>query len=244
MPSTSSEEDARNWAEAEALRKAGQWARAGRYFHNSLKERPIAGAAWRYAFCLRKAGYPEAALAMCQRAVDRWPDEKAVRWELVWCLYAARLRPAQEREDEEGVLQAAREMVRAGAEELPLQLAVFASVGAAKRKGHWGEVSGWCDRLDPLQLSAEPNRFEGRRIPSMRERWYYAKLKALVHLEEWEPGRVVARQAREQFPTSLDFRRWEAACLAGLGEVEAAVGLLEPHRAERRKQWYVLSDLA
>lgn len=237
------EEVSLSWMEAEALRKAGQWARAGAYFHACLKKSPSAGAAWRYAFCLRKAGYPEAALGVARRAIRTWPDQNALRWELVWCLYAARLQPAQQREgQEEKVLEAAREMVAEGAEGLAPQLVVFAAVGAARRRGQWGEVLSWCERLSPEGLDARPQ--EGRKQMAPLERWHLARVKALTNLERWEEGVSAARQARDAYPHSPDFLRWHAACLAGQGKPEEAAAILQEHLGARRKQWYVLADLA
>jgi tetratricopeptide (TPR) repeat protein len=243
-PATVPAQQADLYMQAEAYRKAGEYARAGKIFHALLRQRASPSVGWRYAFCLRRAGYPEAALKVAEKLSARWPQDGPLAWELQWCLYAARLRPAQAAQDNEGVLAAARDMVAAGAQGLALQLAVLAAVQAARRKGQWGEVSRWCDRLDPETLATESPSVQGRRLPSPRQRWYYAKLKALVHLEDWAAGEQVAARALELYPGNIDFRRWAASCRAGLGRTQEALEMLEPHLRERQRQWYVVADAA
>jgi len=233
------------WTEAEAQRKAGQFALAGRAFHDLWNERGQAASGWRYAYCLRKAGYPAAGLSVALRVLKSHPQDPATLGEASWCVYFARLKPAQAAQDEEGVLQAAREIVRIGSGGLPVELAVFAAVSAAKGKGHWGEVARWCDLLNPDDLSDEPQEGpKGRKIPSARERYYYARVKSLVHLQRWPEALGAVEQARQAYPRNLEFIRWQAEVHAGLGNLEQAIGLLEPLSHDRRVRWYHLADLA
>lgn len=233
------------WEKAEALRKSGDYATAGRAFHQMWKDRGHPSAGWRYAFCLRHAGYPGPALKVATRVASAHPDDHAAHNEYVWCLYFARLKPALASEEAHEVLQAAQEMVTAGAQDLPLELAAFAAIGAAKQKGHWQEVAEWCERLQPDRLSTEQSEGPGgRKIPSPRERYHYAKVKALVHLDKWEEARAAAEVARQGFPRNTDFQRWHAEALAGLGRLEDAVGILEPLCRDRRAKWYQLADMA
>ncbi|NMA27424.1 MAG: hypothetical protein GX934_06645 [Burkholderiales bacterium] len=234
-----------SWTEAEAQRKAGQYASAGRAFHDFWNERSQAAAGWRYAFCLRKAGYPNPALNVALRVQRAHPEDPATRSEVAWCLYYARLKPAQAAESEEAVLQAARDMVKAGAEGLPLELAVFAAMSAAKGKGHWGEVARWCELLTPETLSDEPQEGpKGRKIPSPRERYYYARVKSLVHLQRWPEALQATQEACQAYPRNLEFLRWQAEAQAGLGNIEEAIRLLAPLERDRRVRWYHLADLA
>lgn len=234
----------REWDAAEAWRKSGEYARAGRVFHRIWKATGQAAAGWRYAHCLRKAGYPEIALKVIRQVIQGSPQLQAARFELLWSLYAARLRPAQEQGRGEAVLAAAREMIEAGAEGLALQLAVFAAIGAARDNGQWGQVSRWCDRLDPSTLSTEPGRHQNRRLPSPRERWYYAKLKALVQLREWGEALEVGERALKEFPRNRDFARWQAEARAGAGDLTGAIAQLEELRGRDQPPWYLLADLA
>lgn len=238
-------ESSTDWSRAEALRKAGEFAQAGKAFHLMWNERHHPGAGWRYAYCLRKAGYPDLALQAIEKVAHRYPEDRWVQMERHWSLYAARLKPAQERDDPDAVVQAARDMVAAGATELALQMAIFAAVGAEKAKGHWAEVARWCELLDPEGLSdkaqAGPN---GRSLPSPLERYYFARLKALVETRRWEDALSVAEAACAKFRANLEFVRWKAHSVAGVGDAGAAVALLQPVVRDRRSRWYHLADLA
>ena len=71
-------------------------------------------------------------------------------------------------------------MVSAEATGIALKLAVFAVMSAAKTRGQWKLVSNWCDLLEPAELGSQARVTKHGSIPSDRERWYFAKLKALL----------------------------------------------------------------
>jgi cold shock CspA family protein len=171
-----------------------------------------------------------------------YPEHTEIRQELIWALYDSRLRPAKEAGNSQAVLEAAREIVAAEATGPALRLTVFTVMGVAKTKGQWRLLSNWCDLLDPCQLTAESKPSHNGNMPSDRERWYFAKLKALLHMAEWHLAAELAEHACSEFPHNPDFRRWQANSWAGLGRVREALDLLDSLRP--RIAWYALADMA
>lgn len=227
------------WLRAEAFRRAEVYGRAAATFAElwELNSDPSAG--WRWAFCLRRQNRLEEALTAARAVLDEYPDHPQAHQEYLWCLNDQRLRPLLQDGAPGDILEAATALVEAGAEGVLLKRAVFAAIGAAKKQGRWERVAGWCDLLDPEELSS---RSTGQRSFSDRERYYYAKLKATVQLGEFEQALRVAGDALRDFPKNPDFRRWQALSQAGLGDLDQAVAGLES--LAKGGKWYVLAELA
>jgi len=232
------------WTQAEAYRKSGEFEKAGPYFFAQWTQNHEAEAGWRYAFCLRKAGHPEAALRAACRVLLSAPEEKGALQEKLWSLYEARVKPAVESQRHQQVLQYCLEMARAGADELALKIAAFASFKAAKETKQWSVILEWCTRLNPDRLSPTPRKLDQRKGLSDRERYFYAKIKALIELQAWELALVECERAIRDFDRNQDFKRWQAFSLAGLGDLPLALKGLEELRATGRCRWYILSDYA
>lgn len=230
------------WKKAESFRKAEIYGRAAKAFRQFWEETEDPEAGWRYAHCLRKSGLIEVALSLLVELEQSHPDHPVIRDELVWGLYEGRLLPAKEEGDCSRVVEAARAMVSAEATGIALKLAVFAVMSAAKTRGQWKLVSNWCDLLEPAELESQARVTKHGSIPSDRERWYFAKLKALVQQEEWHLAASVAEDACTDFPENANFLRWKASSLAGMGHLNQAIELLETLRP--RIAWYALADMA
>ena len=237
-----SHRESEEWKKAETFRNAGIHGRAAKVFRAMWDQTGDPEAGWRYAHCLRLSGYIEVALSLLFELEKHHPEHLQIRDELIWGLYEGRLVPAKEKGDGAAVIQAARDMVSAEAEGKALRLAVFAVMGQAKTRGHWKLVSSWCDLLEPESLDTTARQAGHGSIPSDRERWYFGKLKALVQLEEWHLAAEVAQRACLDFPRNDNFVRWKANSLAGLGQLRAAVELLETLRPNIA--WYALADIS
>ena len=235
-------EGSEEWKKAETFRKAEIFGRAAKAFRVFWDQTRHPEAGWRYAHCLRKSGFIDLALGLLTELEQVAPDHPVIRDELVWGLYEGRLLPAKEQGDSSGVIEAARGMVAAEASGIALRLAVFAVMGVAKSRGHWKLVSNWCDLLEPEELESRSRVTKHGNIPSDRERWYFAKLKALVQQEEWHLAADVAESACRDFPSNANFLRWKASARAGMGQLREAVELLETLRP--RIAWYALADMA
>jgi len=232
------------WLQAEAYRRAGDFEKAGPYFCEQWKETNRAAAGWRYAFCLRKAGHAEAALRVAYKVVQAYPEEKPAIQEKVWALYEARLKPAIESQRPQQVIQIADEMVQAGADSFALKVAVFAGFKAAKEGRQWEKILEWCQQLPAQELSTAPRKFGDRKSLSDRERYYYACIKAMMELKRFEEALTACESALVDFPRNQDYARWQAQCLAALGDLEPALQILSRLYQGGRARWYILVDYA
>ncbi len=230
--------------QARQFYEAGSYEEAGKLYHQLWDECGDAFSGGRYAYCLRKCGYPKHALRVARQVIGKHPDDIYVRREVVWALYDAEFKPAKERGDLGALVRAGQQMLDLTDEELPVRLVSFAVMGLAKEKMKWSVVSDWCDRLDRQQLSTEPREMGGRRVISEREQWYFAKVKSLMQLKRWDEARELALEAMQAFPRKRDFPRWAAEALAGQGQVPEAIDELESLAQRGRPEWYLLHTLA
>lgn len=230
--------------QAKTFYEANQFAEAGAIYHELWAEQDDAFSGTRYAHCLRKAGHANVALNIARQVAQQHPDDVYVRREFVWALYEAQFKPAKERGDLRALTQTAQEIASLTDETLPLHLVTFAVLDLAKDKGQWSLVSEWCDRLDPQTLSLERREVGGRQILSEREQWYFAKVKALVQLEQWAEARRWALDAQQLFPRNLHFQRWAALSLAGQGDQTGAIQEIEAILARGASDWFIMADLA
>lgn len=234
--------DSPQWKQAESFRKAEIYGRAAKSFRQFWEESHNPEAGWRYAQCLRKSGLLELALGLLTELEREFPDHFRIREQLVWSIYEGRLLPAKAKGDNAAIVEAGRAMVSAEATGIALRLAVFAVMGVAKTRGQWKLVSNWCDLLDPSTLNSKAKVTNNGSIPSDRERWYFAKVKALVQQEEWHRAVNIADLACQDFPDNADFLRWKASSLAGLGQRREAIELLDTLRP--KIAWYAIADMA
>lgn len=229
------------WTRAEAFRRAGIYKRAGDVFEALWKSHHDPTAGWRWAYCLRGLRLDEEALSVARAVARDFPDNPQVHTEYLWCLYAGSLKLKLENGAPQEILEAATELVEAGAEGVVLKLAAFAAIAAAKQRGQWSRVDGWCDLLPLDELERLPR---GRGRVSERERYYYAKLKAQIQLEQWQTALKLSQAACQEYPDNQDFSRWLGLALRGNGELEQAVEVLEALRRKGRVKYYCLADLA
>jgi tetratricopeptide (TPR) repeat protein/cold shock CspA family protein len=231
---------------AEEMRKTGRFEEAAGLFAKYWEETRDAATGWRLVYCLRKLpGKRAEALDVAKDVAAMHPTDAWVRSELVWAVYDALCRPAHEAEDLAGTIAAAESMTQAGAGPLPWKLAVFSVIDVAKKKMEWEVVSEWCDRLDRAMLDAGTDRQSGtaRKISDL-ERWYFAKVKALLSLRRWEEAESFARAASGRFPRRGDFSRWAARARAEQGDIAGALDLLSPLCEKVKIEWYFLADYA
>lgn len=232
------------YRQAEALRKNEQFEKAESAFHALWAELPNPNVGWRWIYCLRKLGYGQTAMQVALLVTEAFPEDMWVQREYAWCIYSHEVKIAQAQKDVGRTMYFAQKMLDMVSDDLIRKQAVFAVVDTAKERGKWDIVSQWCDRLDPEQLSSEMNAFGEQKSMSDRERWYYAKVKALVHIKQWSEARQLALKARESFHYKDDFPRWAAQARASEGDVVGAAEEIENLIRRGNTQWYILADLA
>lgn len=83
------------FAQAELLRKGGQYHDAESLFHRPWSQEYSPGVGWRWASCLRQLGQDEEAVRVSTDVVPRHPDDVWAWRELAWDIYASEVKPAQ-----------------------------------------------------------------------------------------------------------------------------------------------------
>lgn len=228
--------------EAETLYNAGAYAEAGALFHD-LWDQGHVHAGIRYAACLRKAGHAVQALAVSRRIARQVPDDPRARAELAWALFETQVEPAQAAHDLRRLEAIAAEALRDGQGAAVAEI-VLAVVAEAMQQSGWDTANAWCDRLTPAELDVTPVFEEGQRRPSVRERWYSAKIRSLLRLHRWHLARKIALEALSLRPDSVEFARLAAKALAGQGELLQAQTDLRTLHSRRPSDWSTLYELA
>jgi hypothetical protein len=228
--------------EAETLYNAGAFAEAGALFHDLWDEGHTESGV-RYAACLRKAGHAAQALAVSRRVARQTPGDPRARVELAWALFETLVGPAQAAHDLRRLEAIADEALRDGQGAAVGEI-VLATVDEAMRQSEWETADAWCDRLNPAQLDTTPVFENGQRRPPARERWYAAKIRALLRLHRWHLARAIALQALSLRPESVEYARLAAKALAGQGELVQAQSDLRALHARRPLDWATLYELA
>ena len=228
---------------AEKLFKEGKFREAGTLYHHLSDETNNTWYTSRYLQCLRKAGYPTSAVTFGKQKLQMHPQDVWIRRELIWALYYANIKPYADSEDLLRLVQAAEEVLAFEPEPLPLKRIVIPVIRLAKQRNKWDLVRKWCDFLNPDSLEDQPRKIAGRLGKSERESWYFAKVKALLEMQQWEDALSSASQAATSYPREINFRRWAALALAGKGDIAEAIHLLQNIILKDRSEWFLLQDL-
>lgn len=228
---------------ANNLFKENKFAEAGKIFRQLWEEGKNGYAANRYLYCLRKAGYPEAALKQGEKAYAEFPDNIYIQRELIWSHYEM-LKKAREEESLPKVIQIASNILERKPEQMPLELTVFAVINLAKDRGQWQTVSDWCDRIERAKVSDDKPQIGDKKGKSNKEKWYFAKIKSLIELKSWHQARSIALEATNIYPKEMNFPRWAALALANLGKIQDGIDELNNLILKHREEWYILQDLS
>jgi len=233
-----------SWKKAENDRKSGRLKEALSYFNEHFKSHANPDAGWRRVYCLRRLGRLEEAKVALAALQEIFPNDSMVHQESVWMIYETTVKPAREANEPQKLLDGARKMLESGAEGIARQLAVFAGIHAAKSLQAWDEVLTLCERVTPQQLQTSPRVTHGKRLPSEREQYYFAAIKAHLSLKQFAEARELSLQASREFPYRLDFQRWAALALEGSGDCAGAIRELSEIVGRGRAPWYISADLA
>ncbi|HOY66175.1 MAG TPA: hypothetical protein PLP29_04750 [Candidatus Ozemobacteraceae bacterium] len=237
-------EEILSWKKAEDARRSGRLEEALALFTAEYEAAPSGAAGWRRLFCLRRLGRLAEAEALGAALAAIHPDDAQIGGELAWLVHETVVKPAKGAGDHAAMLAGARRMAELARGGVAFETAAFAAIEAAKSLSAWEEMLGWCDRIDPATLAAQPRVMNGRRLPSRREMWWFARCRALFQLEQFEECRRASLEAFKQFGHRLDFSRWAALSLERLGNRDAAIEEMQCLSRHRNAQWYYQQDLA
>jgi len=141
-------------------------------------------------------------------------------------------------------LHFANEIIKLNPDLFAVRLVAMAVMKVAKGKKKWDVVFEWANKINPADLSTEPQIFDGKRGMSQRETWYVGRARALLELERFDDARVFAQQGIVEFPDELFLARTAALALARSGKLDEAADELRKLLNHRRADWYIKADLA
>lgn len=229
---------------ANELLRQGKFAEAGKIFRQLWEEEQNPFAASRYLYCLRKAGYAEAAIKQANKASAQFPDNIYIQREFVWSFYDS-VKNYGEKDDLETTIKLASNLLKINPEPLPLELTIMAVIKLAKEQNKWQIVYEWCQKITASQFGNENQlNNSNKKGKSNREIWYFAYLKSLINLNYWSQVKKVALEASKIYPKEINFLRWYGLSLANLGDIKAGIAKLEDVILKNREEWYLFQDLA
>jgi tetratricopeptide (TPR) repeat protein len=135
-----------SYEDAESLRKTDPM-KALEPFRRLWDETKQFRAARGYAFCLRRQGDVDGAIAVCNAALDLYPDNAFVRNELAWALYLKKIKPAREEGDLRAILSAAEEILSLNPDSLVQRKIGLKVMQVAKANQRWQVVLDWANRF-------------------------------------------------------------------------------------------------
>ncbi|HNV70403.1 MAG TPA: hypothetical protein PKO06_11945, partial [Candidatus Ozemobacteraceae bacterium] len=232
------------YKKAENDRKSGNYEAALTYFIAAFNANPQPDTAWRRLYCLRRLGRFEEADQLGTQLVAQFPGSTMVRAERAWLIYDRDVRNPAFKDDPARRLEAVYRMLEYGDDPFVARKAVMEGAKAAREMQAWEQVIELCDRVQAKDFEANPRLINGRKIPGDREIYYFARLKALMQLKRFEETRQLALTAQNEFPFRVDYPRYAALALEGLGQTGQAIEELRRLAAKPKTQWYVLADLA
>lgn len=165
--------------EAEQLLKQENYPAAGKLFRQVWEEEENNYAASCYLKCLRKAGYPGAAIKQGQKAQQQFPEDNYIKNELIWAYYDRDIKNFSEKEHINKLIKSAINILNYQPDKLPKELIVMAVIKLAKQQDEWQIVSEWCDKLQPQTIDNTKINGKGK---SKQEQWFFAKVKSLIEL--------------------------------------------------------------
>ncbi len=232
------------FAEAEELRKNGRHQQAADFFRQCWLAEKNEDVAWRLISCLRHLQAREEAWQVLYEAVEIMPDSHLLKNQNQWMLYDFDLADAKSRKNNEKILEICEQLLDMGPDAVLLQLTVFAATDACKVLNLPEKTLQYLNYLNRHALDKTPREYNGSKILSWRERWYFACTNALFELGNFAECRETALEAYKEFPGKIEYARKAALCLAENGHEQQAADELEALIKGKRVPWYMYSDIA
>lgn len=234
------------WNNAEDLRKSGKYEQALPIFLDSFMANSDEGSLWRAIHCYRKLGQFELALELIEANKAMLATSVALKSQFCWLKYDAVIDKNKKSGNWDAVLKCSEEILEivTDVNDLLFKLALFAGIDAAKKMDEPQKVLELTEMVGPEKFPAEGELFNGKKLLSYRERWFYARLGALFDVQLYEECRSLSLEAVRQYPRRLEFSRRGALCKMMLGcNGEAEEELLAISKT-RGCPWYITADLA
>ncbi len=234
------------WQEAEEMRKSGNYEQAFPIFMESFKANSDEGSLWRAVHCARKLGKYDDVIGLIEENKGMLLSSQALKNQFCWLQYDALIDKNKKSGNWEAVLKTSENILEIvdDCNELVYKLALFSAIDAAKNLKDTQKLLELTDIIGPEKLPSEPETFNGKKILSYRERWFFARLSALFDAQLYEECRELSLQAVKQYPRRIEFSRRAALCKMMLGKYGEAEEELQAISKMRGCPWYIVADLA
>lgn len=232
------------FVKAEELRKTGRHQQAAEIFRACWNLEKSEDIAWRLISCLRHLSAREEAWQVLYEAKEIVPVSHQLKIQHQWMLYDFDLADAKSRKSNEKIIEISEQLLDMAPDGMLLQLVVFAATDACKVLNLPEKTLQYLSYLSKSSLDKAPREFDGSKIISWRERWYFACINALFDLGNFVECRDTALEAYKDFPAKIEYARKAALCLAADGHEQPAADELEVLVRGRRAPWYIYTDLA
>lgn len=234
------------WQEAEEMRKSGNFEQAFPIFMESFKLNLDEESLWKAVHCLRKLGKYDDAIDIIEENKGMLLSSQALKNQFCWIQYDALIEKNKKLGKWETVLKTSENILEMidDYNELVYKLALFSAIDAAKNLKDNQKLLELTDIIGPDKLPSEPETFNGKKILSYRERWFFARINALFDAQLYEECRDLSLQAIKQYPRRIEFSRRAALCKMMLGKNGEAEEELQAISRMRGCPWYIVADLA
>lgn len=234
-----------DWNKAETDRKNGKFAEASKVFIEHFDVSGDEDSLWRIIHCARHLKNFELAFKYIEQGLELFPDSKYLQTQISWLKYDAKIVPSKKNNDWETVIKVADEILEhTSNDEILFNLVLFAAIDAAKSIKDSEKLIELTNLISPNNLDKNSRKWNGRKIISWRERWYFARLHALYELKQFETCRETALEAYNQYPRKAEFMRRAALCLVEMNKNTEAISELETLINTSKTSWYMKADLA
>ncbi len=250
-------------AQAQNLRKGKKYEEARALYESLLRDHQEAcdkWDRWGYAFCLRKLGRAEEAVAISREVYEADPDFDYIKNLYGWSLYDLEISKSVQEiaQDVTPFFRAVGTIIDISDphdQYSPYARTIMKVIEYFNDRATYApeKVIEWTDKLDAHALSLETSRGKDRRgktieYPSDRERWYAWRCKALYEGEYFEECIALSEEALQSIP-GFHFNndiwiRWRRALAKGkLGSHDEAIADLEAV-LKIKHDWFLQRDMA
>jgi len=191
--------------------------------------------------CLRKQGKLEEAKALVASLEVSAASNSWLKLEAIWT-YVGLLKAIPSGTPLQSVVELARKITELNPEPLPLQLAVFSVLKAAKQPMNCAVMCEWSELLNPQQLNDKPPVHNGKAGWSDRESWYNYRLSCLFGNKRFSEVVKMANEAAEAFPRRKNYRRWQAKALCESNQLKEGLSIYKDLCRDPRSDWWLLSE--
>jgi len=231
---------------ANELRKAGKYDEALEIYNHLWATEKDAYIGAGMLHCLRKLRRYDEAVPLADKIANEYPDIVWCRTEAIWTYIEGRIYKLGSDASLKDVKEIANKILQLNPEPIPLKLAVFRVMKAAKAINDWRTVNEWVTKVDPNTLSSKPMTDEsGREGWSDQSLWSNYRIYALIETGHAEDAIKIVDDVIERFPKQRKFfLRLKALANYKLGNFEESEKIYADLCKRYKSDWWLIHEFA